>query len=276
MSLQPPSTPNLDRTTIPPFLLRCYWRTNRPLPATEFSVPPPANSEKILDYSQLLPPSLRQNAVQIYTWPTCTLRELTALLTSVLPSPAGLGVVGARVVYKLVFPDTRAEVRGDGRGRWVERALGAVVVGDGGGEGDEADKTLADARFVIGDYVAAVIYPPTATVAGEEGRGSRRPLPPPYPYGSRDVEAGYGGRQPGGYGYDVGDEYRGGGRARGPPARENGYGVWRGGGGRGYGGGGGVGGGGRERGGAGPPLPSGDWRRGERPPGYGRAGGGGW
>lgn len=263
MSLQPPSTLNLDRTTTPPFLLRCYWRTNRPLLATEFSVPPPPNNEKIPDYSQLLPLSLRQHAVQIYTWPTCTLRELTALLTSVLPSAAGLGEAGAKVVYKLVFPDTRAEVRGDGRGRWVEKALGAVVVRDGGGEGDDADKTLADARFVIGDYIAAAIYPPSAAVSREEGRSQRSSEAD---YGGRQV--GYEGRQTERYGYSIGGEYRGRGGARGPPARENGYGPGRGGGGWGYGSGG-------RAGGFGPPLPSGDWRRGERPPGYGR-GGGGW
>jgi histone deacetylase complex subunit SAP18 len=165
-------------------------------------------------------------------------------LPDVLPSPA----IGTRVSFRLVFPDTRAP-----EGRYTARDVGSVVIGDlneemenGGGsvkagsvrlEGD-AEKTLRDARFVVGDFVSCAIFPP-----GKDG--SVMPL-------------------------GVGT----GGGLRGPAMRENGYG----GGFRGREGGGRAtfGGGARGRGGAGlsygrlgaeEGVPNGEWRRGERVPG---------
>ncbi|TKA26695.1 hypothetical protein B0A50_04803 [Salinomyces thailandicus] len=250
MSLQPANQP-VDRTTTAPFLLHLFYRPHQPLEPHEFSQPPPPNPDPSVhpDYTSLLPSSLRQNSVQIYTWPTCTLAELTGLLLSVLPDAVlGGEKVGVRLVFKLVFPDTRATVGVDGRGRWVERALGSVVVGGKtaqlpeGGPGDadgltgDAEKTLGDARFVIGDYVVCTILPP-----GEDGRVA--PLPVVGRGGGRGGPPG-----PGGFG-----------------GRENGF---------GRGGGGWRGG----RGGFGaPPPPVGDWRRGERVGGgggYGGSGGG--
>lgn len=264
MSLQPSNSRSIDRQTTAPFLLRLFWRQHRQFEPYEFSIAPPQDTSTIPDYSSLLPSNIRQQSVQIYTWPTCTLSELTGLLTSVLPEGMlsdgrGGGSVGTRLVYKLIFPDTRGGISESGRGKWIDKPLGSVVIGgksamaqdgDVGMNGDskdnlegDADKTLADARFVIGDYVACTIYPPTA-----DGRVA------PMPGGFRD-----GGRPPR-------EPYA---APRGPPLpRENGYGgrgSYRG----GYGGG---------RGG-GPPVPAGDWRRGERPPpsggGYRGGGGGG-
>ncbi|KAK3072970.1 hypothetical protein LTR53_005830, partial [Teratosphaeriaceae sp. CCFEE 6253] len=264
MSLQPVNRP-VERDVTAPFLLRVYWRQNREPSAADFSVAPPAVTTGIDDYSSLLPAALRQSSVHIYTWPDCTLRELTGLLTSVLPSgvlpsPA----VGTRLVYKLVFPDTRAEVREGGKGKWIDKPLGNVVIGgndahfhaEGEANGDaikenlegDAHKTLGDARFVIGDYVVCTIYPPN-----QDGRISAIPAsraPPRMdPYAAR-------GPPP-------------------PPPRENGYG-----GGAGYGRGGGYRGGyaGRGGGGFGAAPPVGEWRRGERPPpgSYGGGGRGGY
>ena len=70
-------------------------------------------------------------------------------------------------------------------------------------QGDDADKTLAEARFVIGDFIDCAVFPPLSD-------GSVAP------------------RSGGGF------------RGTGPPIRENGYGRVRGGsygGGRGFGGG---------------------------------------
>ncbi|KAK3057312.1 hypothetical protein LTR09_001494 [Extremus antarcticus] len=232
MSLQPTNLP-VDRSTTTPFLLRLFWRQSSPLSPHEFAIAPPADTSNIPDYTSLLPSSIRQQSVQIYTWPTCTLSELTGLLTSVLP--AGLlpsPSAGTRLVFKLIFPDTRGQIDETGRGRWVDRQLGSVVLGaSGGGDGDEvmgvddvvkvealsgdADKTLSDARFVIGDYVACTIYPP-----GADGRVA--PLPPPMSgRGPRDAYAAPRGRE-NGYGPPRGGSYRGsyGGRGGGaaPPA----------------------------------------------------------
>ena len=264
MSLQPTNSRQIDRSTTSPFLLRLFWRERRPYEAHEFSVAPPTDTTGVPDYSSLLPQAIRQQSVQIYTWPTCTLAELTGLLGTVLPQGVlgDQGGVGCRLVYKLIFPDTRSGVSESGRGKWIDKPLGSVVIGGNAAVLDEdqadgaafkaenlegeADKTLADARFVIGDYVACTIYPPSADgriapMPSGGGRGPREPYTGPR------------------------DPYRGSGP---PPARENGfYGSGRGG---GYRGGG--------RGGA-PPMS--DWRRGERPPGppgggyYGGGRGGG-
>ncbi|KAK5726039.1 hypothetical protein LTR15_004230 [Elasticomyces elasticus] len=263
MSLQPTNRP-IERETTAPFLLRLYWSQGREHVPNDFSVAPPANPTDVPDYSSLLPQAIRAQSVSIYSWPDCSLAELTSLLTSVLPagilpSPA----TGTRLVFKLIFPDTRAEVREGGKGKWIDKPLGSVVVGGNAAhfngheesngdsikenlEGDAA-KTLGDARFVIGDYVACTIYPP-----GQDGRIAA--APPPRPPPRMDPYA-----------------------ARGPPPpRENGFG------GGGFGGrGGGYRGGYGARGGGGgfgaPPPPGGDWRRGERPsPGsYGGGSGGG-
>lgn len=210
-----------------------------------------------------LPPHL-----QIYTWQSCTVSELTHLLITALPSLLPSEYAGTRIAYRLIFPDMNAPSRPGTLPRYIARDLGSVVVGatgvdslsndlgDRGGvkeeekEQDEEktaenakealkqltgelSKTLLDARFVIGDYISAAILPPLAD-------GSVQDVPPP-PAGPS---------------------------ARGPPPREpmNGYG------GRGgdfdrFGGGRGGRGGGRfeERRGGGA-FPQGEWRRGEAPP----------
>lgn len=102
--------------------------------------------------------------------------------------------------------------------------------------GDDLDKTLQDARFVIGDFVDCAIFPPLG-----DGTVVSHPRTQGYAGGSRTASA---------------------------LPRENGFSRGRGG---GYGGGGrgGYGGGyGRDFGGN---IPSGEWRRGERLPdtGYG-------
>ncbi|KAK5132370.1 hypothetical protein LTR08_009141 [Meristemomyces frigidus] len=264
MALQP-DTKSIDRATTAPFLLRLFWRQHRTLDPSEFSVAPPPDTSAVTDYSSLLPTNIRQQSVQIYTWPTCTLSELTGLLTSVLPEGTlGTPSVGTRLVYKLIFPDTRAEVREGGRGKWIDKPLGSVVIG--GRDADikdeedqgvsaavvenlhgDAAKSLVDARFVVGDYVACTIYAP-----GPDGRPAAAPS-------TRPPRDNYGGPR-GGL----------------PPPRENG-----GGGGYARGGGGGYRGGYAGRGGSSgggfgaPAPPPGDWRRGERPPGGDRGGYGG-
>lgn len=149
----------------------------------------------------------------------------------------------------------------------------AAVTADGG-EGDEdpgingvvgaadplarelsgdADKTLQDARFVIGDYVSCAVFPPL-------GDGSVVPAPG----GSGRL-----GSLSGGGGRGMNDFGGGRGGVLGGP-RENGFGGFRvRGSARGVGPDGGfVGGGGAN-------LPSGEWRRGERVPDGPGGGGGG-
>ncbi|WPH03384.1 Hypothetical protein R9X50_00626300 [Acrodontium crateriforme] len=275
MSLQPPPDSKIDRETTAPFLLRLFHRRSEQFNPAEFSVAPPADTTGIPDYSSLLPPRIRTSQLQIYTWPTCTLKELTGLLGSVLDNSSDTRLsAGTRIIYKLVFADTRAQVNEAGAGRWLDKPLGSVVIGSSGednngtnGNSDavgplitgDAEKTLADARFVIGDYVVASLYPPgrDGSVAPPPPSGSSRP--PRYDaYGSRPPPNSHGGGGGGGYGGRSGGGGYGGGGYRGD----------------GYRGGGGRSGGG---GGFGAAPPPGDWRRGERlPPGGGGGGGRGY
>ncbi|PSS22377.1 hypothetical protein M430DRAFT_98405 [Amorphotheca resinae ATCC 22711] len=242
----------VDRQATTPFYLKLFYRNG--------------GFHRLDEFSPLgdLPPHL-----QIYTWPTATLRELSHLLTSAIPDLLPEPAIGTRLAFRLIFPDTRGASSTSGPGRYMTKELGSVVIGDGGpgilpdedeaaivagGQmagplGGEPDKTLQDARFVIGDYVSCAILPAMANGAV---------APPP----SGPI------RGAGGYGPGRGDY--GGGRAGPPGARENGYGFrGRRGGPRGGGFGQGIGAG----------VPSGEWRRGERvpegPSGRGRGGYGG-
>ncbi|KAG9239263.1 Sin3 associated polypeptide p18-domain-containing protein [Amylocarpus encephaloides] len=242
----------VDRQTTTPFHLKLFYRNGGFHRLDEFS----PNSE--------LPPHL-----QIYTWQTCTLRELSHLLTSALPSQLPEPATGTRVAFRLIFPDTRNSGPDSGIGRYKTKDLGSIVIGDSGpgilpddeeaeivagGQmagalGGEPEKTLQDARFVIGDYVCCAILPPleNGSVAPPPGGMSRGAFG-----GGRGMGGDFGSR--GGYG--------------GP--RENGF-NFRG---RGPRGGGSFGQG---------MVPSGEWRRGERVPegpsggsGRGRGYGGGF
>lgn len=265
MALQPTPDQKIDRQTTTPFLLRLYYRSNAFHSPSEFTTVPP-------------PSSLQQSSLQIYTWPTCTLSELTSLLSAALPHLLPSPAVGTRIGYRLLFPDTRSVTAagGDaGPGRWLSKELGSVVIGAGGQNdyddddainGDDtplpvsgigrldgdADKTLADARFVIGDYISCAIFPPLPD-------GSVAPLPPA-DRGFQSSGRNVGGPRDGAFG-------RGGYGGR----PENGYG---GGGGGGYRGGRGARGGDRSFGGMN--VPSGEWRRGERLPEGPSGGGGGY
>lgn len=255
------ATAKIDRQTTTPFLLKLFYRAGSFLRLDDFSPDGP------------LPPHL-----QIYTWQSCSLRELTALLTSALPNLLPSPAAGTRVAYRLVYPDTRpASTRHNEPGRYISKELGSVVVGatgtnidvdmDGADAAeDDANKTLQDARFLIGDYVSCTILPPLAN-------GAVAPVPSGQGSAPR---GGYGGPPRNGTGGPR-DEFRGARDGYGPP-RENGFG---GGGYGGRGGGrGGYGGGGGGDLGRGPNVPLGEWRRGEQLPqngrgGYGRDGGGG-
>lgn len=247
----------------------------------------------------------------IYTWPNCTLTELTHHVAAaassaslpLLPEPA----IGTRLAYRLIFADTRGTSNAPGAGgfqthsRYVAKDIGSVVIGEGGptlgpndiekakarsdgaaapdgigsnsdhskedkdkeekdkehkadGDGDgnnDADKTLAEARFVPGDFVSCAILPPLpdgsvapasdARTGRGVGVGEARPLVDSSG-GSRERENGF--PRAGDRGFYGGPRDERG--SRNP--RHN----------RGVGGGRGSVGGGN--------VPSGEWRRGERLP----------
>ncbi|WEW54586.1 hypothetical protein PRK78_000006 [Emydomyces testavorans] len=251
-----PSALKINRQTTTPFHLKLFYHQNSFHHLSVYPIPSPplASGSAPSAPAPALPPHL-----QIYTWYSCSLRELAHLLTSCLPSLLPSPAVGTRLSFRLIYPDTKSQVVGasgpgspgageEGRGRYLSKDMGSVIVGpkesvegketgassaaigrNTGLQGEEADRTLQDVRFVIGDYVECAILPPLPD-------GSVAP-----PISSRAT---------------AGGAAFGGGMRAFPPVRENGFGRPR-------PGGGGIGRGGGE-------LASGEWRRGERVPDNGR------
>ncbi|KAK5210178.1 hypothetical protein LTR72_002491 [Exophiala xenobiotica] len=231
-SPSPPPKASIDRQTTAPFLLNFCYRSSAFHNLTDFPVPTPSNPH----------PHLPAH-VQIYTWMSCTLRELAHLLTQALPHILPDPSIGTRLSFRLVYPDVHAARGGggrlepEGRGRYLSKEIGSVVISapdssnDSLGlpklEGDDADKTLEDARFVIGDFVDCAVFPPLSD-GSVVGRGS--------------VSSARGAPRENGYG-----RVRGGGYGMGSRGAFNGY---------------------SSRGdfGGSASIPSGEWRRGERLP----------
>ncbi|KAH7066652.1 Sin3 associated polypeptide p18-domain-containing protein [Paraphoma chrysanthemicola] len=255
MAAQAPA--KIDRQTTTPFLLRLCFKQGSFHRLDEFDPSLPR-----------LPTHL-----QIYTWENCSLGELSKLLLSALPAQLPQPYAGTRIVFRLVYPDIQGSNRPGAPGRFIARDIGSVIIGartrgddidmDGGDgatvaealkqlDGDP-ERTLADVKFIIGDYVTCAILPPlpdggvpaAPPPLAAPGRGG----PPSGPYGGgRGRENGFGNR--GDFGYGRGG--RGGGRFE--DRRPSGG------------------------------VPSGEWRRGEAPPerepgfgrGRGRGDGGDW
>ncbi|KAF2431575.1 hypothetical protein EJ08DRAFT_587037 [Tothia fuscella] len=237
-----PSTPaKIDRQTTTPFLLKLFYRTGSHTRIEDFHPQGPS------------PPH-----VQIYTWMSCNVGELGKLiadnLSQLLPDP----YIGTRLDFELIYPDMRAPARQDGSGRYMKKPLGSIVLGAGSSAGvngtrdeyeedntprrrdvpptGDEEKSLLDAKFVIGDFIDCAIYPPLAN--GEVA---------PLPRSTAGILGGRNGPPPRENGFG-GPPY--GGRPRGPSGRGGGFdglppGEWRrgdalpsggGGGGGGYGG----------------------------------------
>jgi histone deacetylase complex subunit SAP18 len=165
--------------------------------------------------------------VEIYTWLSASVDELAHLIADNLPQLLPDPAIGTRLDFELVFPDMRAQPRSDGYGSFQKKSLGSVVLGTGGPgvtNGDEIGrrgsyatggegKTLADAKFVIGDHIDCAIYPPLANgdVAGPQRSLGGRVGPPPRENGvyAPPVFAGRRGGRGGGSGVPPGEWRRG-------------------------------------------------------------------
>lgn len=181
----------INRQTTAPFHLKLFYRVNNFNPLSDYSIPvqprrggPVSGSNAIRPTSPVasaapLPPHL-----EIYTWQSCTLRELSQLLTSALPSLLPDPPVGTRLCFRLIYPDARGAAMGgpDARGRYLSRDLGSVIVGPRDSplrtdddddkqdarprtgplrfQGSEADRPLQDVRFIVGDYIECAILAP--------------------------------------------------------------------------------------------------------------------
>ncbi|KAI1003811.1 hypothetical protein K3495_g4398 [Podosphaera aphanis] len=233
----------IDRQTTTPFFLKLFYKSGGFHRLEEF--------QPLAD----LPPH-----IQIYTWSSCTLRELSHILNGSLPTLLPDPAIGCRIAFRLIYPEqvprNAPSSVSSGPGKFVMRELGSVIIGDsgrgilpdeeeaaiiGGGQlagalGGEPDRTLQDAKFMIGDYIACAILPP-------DQNGMVAPPPSAAPRSS----------------YTTGRSGDFGPRGS---SWENGYGS-------------------SFRGRGGPRVPPGEWRRGERLPdgpsaGRGRGFGGGF
>ncbi|KAF5023345.1 hypothetical protein F66182_4583 [Fusarium sp. NRRL 66182] len=206
-----------------PFLLKLFYRTGALHRPDEFA-------------SNSLPPH-----VSVYTWSDCTLNELALDLVAAKPSAFPSPYVGCHLVFQLVFPDLRnASAVANSPPHYGIKDLGSIVIGgdsevDSSGDipidittgSRDKDKTLNDARFVVGDYITCTILPPLSDGSVAPAASVRRE----HTSGSLDGQTSYRGGRDNGIGRS------------GP---RGGRGGWR----------GDVGGG----------FPMGEWRRGEKLP----------
>merc|ERR1719384_1431303 len=117
----------------------------------------PASSREIKRLTSIaFPRKVPPNELQIYTWMDATLRELTSLVREVNPESRKKGTY---FDFAIVSPH-------NGRGQtgqngvfchYASRDIGTTVSGT---KGMDDNKTLTQARFVIGDYVDIAITPP--------------------------------------------------------------------------------------------------------------------
>ncbi|KAJ4260675.1 hypothetical protein NW762_007419 [Fusarium torreyae] len=151
----PPSKPLREDTT--PFLLQLFYRTGALHRPDEFA-------------SHSLPPH-----ISVYTWTDCTLNELALDLAATKPSAFPSPAIGCRLLFQLVFPDLRSTTAvANASPHYGVKDLGSIVIGDDSGSDPPGDinmdattrnvedknKTLNDARFVVGDYITCAILPP--------------------------------------------------------------------------------------------------------------------
>ncbi|ODM21884.1 hypothetical protein SI65_02728 [Aspergillus cristatus] len=198
------NAPQIDRQTTTPFHLKLFYRLNNFHHLADFSLTPTPSSTSSYGGPASGPNAIRAQSppsattarlpphLEIYTWQSCTLRELSQLLTSALPSLLPDPPVGT---IRLIYPDTKAAAAmgpgADGRGRYLSKDIGNVIIGPRDSpyhngeeeedaaaapprglrlQGNDTERTLQDVRFVIGDYVDCAILPP---LDGNGGRGCR-------------------------------------------------------------------------------------------------------
>ncbi|XP_058130168.1 histone deacetylase complex subunit SAP18 [Anopheles ziemanni] len=119
----------VDREKTCPLLLRVFCSTGRHHSANEYA------------YGNV--PS---NELQIYTWMDATLRELTTLVRDVNPETRRKGTY---FDFAIVSPDRTSNYR--------MREIGVTCSGQ---KGADDSKTLAQAKFTIGDFMDINITPP--------------------------------------------------------------------------------------------------------------------
>lgn len=133
----------VDREKTCPLLLRVFNNIGRHNPMSE--------------YHRGQTPA---NELQIYTWLDATLKELTSLVKEVNPEARRKGTF---FDFAIVYPDPRAPV-------YRLREIGTTCAGH---KGQDDGVSLANKKFVIGDFLDIAITPPR-----NERPNQRRNRPP--------------------------------------------------------------------------------------------------
>jgi histone deacetylase complex subunit SAP18 len=109
------------------------------------------------------------NELQIYTWMDASLRELTSLVREVNPESRKKGTY---FDFSVISPQNGRGIPGPNGVfcHYASRDIGTTVSGT---KGMDDNKTLAQARFVIGDYVDIAITPPNPGGGGRAHRLDR-------------------------------------------------------------------------------------------------------
>lgn len=123
-------TKQIDREKTCPLLLRVFCSTGR--------------HHSISEYMYGNVPS---NELQIYTWQDATLNELTSLVRDVNPDTRKKGTY---FDFSVVYPEYRSHT-------FRMREIGVTCSGQ---KGADDNKTLAQAKFCIGDFLDISITPP--------------------------------------------------------------------------------------------------------------------
>ncbi|KAI1717219.1 sin3 associated polypeptide p18 (SAP18) domain-containing protein [Ditylenchus destructor] len=146
--VEAPEQKGIDREKACPLLLRIFTTTGR--------------HNQINDY---LRGNVPPNELQIYTWMDCTLRELMTLIKDVNPEARRRGT---EFKFAIVAPDRHTP-------RYNIRDIGSVIAGT---RGTDDNKTLADCKFEVGDFIdVAICNPPPQSSGGrfnDRGNGPDR------------------------------------------------------------------------------------------------------
>merc|ERR1712001_778676 len=128
----------IDREKVCPLLFRVFCANSR--------------HNNLTDYNRgKVPP----NELQIYTWMDASLKELMSLVREVNPESRKKGTY---FDFAIVSPAPGRGTYHEGQFcNYVSRDIGTTVSGT---KGMDDSKTLAQARFIIGDYIDIAITPP--------------------------------------------------------------------------------------------------------------------
>ncbi|KAK9717137.1 hypothetical protein K7432_006412 [Basidiobolus ranarum] len=130
----------VDREKTTPFLVRLFCKAGE--------------HHRIKDYDLEKTPVTDE--IQLYAWKDTTLKELTMLLKEHNPEYVRRDT---RFSFKIIYQDNL-------RGRFIPKDIGSVL---NSRKSPEEEKTLDEARFVIGDYLDVAVGHGPFTLSGRTG-----------------------------------------------------------------------------------------------------------